>query len=552
MTADPKSMSLTRKEASTTWTGGESQQRRKGRKERRKHTNDVLILEVAVADAHLAKSVDDLDDLSEDVLGCRLIEAAVLLDALEQVARAPSLHRRRTRRAERTGRVGAFGERWGESGRGRRSDGLRAVENTRKVRWELGLHRSGGEEGKVGGSGARHGSVVLVRVLPGCTVVLHDLKEIRKDSQQRRRRTKRGEKTYEVEVSLVLEEVDVPDDAFVPDAPQHKRFHRYEFRSGSLRQPRRLSPTPRLDPSVSRDLRALDELDGDGETVVVSFGADDEPEPAGTEFFAEGEGRGEERVEVVVLEGATGDGGRLGGGGSGGCRGVEKVDSGKEGGVFLVRRRERRCQRHGRRLETLPLPLVRRKTGRRWEWKRCESAANAGRKRCPRHGRRCEGVLHAVVLRERRCREAIVGRDGRVGKVNGSRRRLVGGGRCRDVGLSEAVLGRGGDGHRNWGGTGEGRVHRGGRVGLVETSLRKPGRRGDEGERLTSGGGEVGVHGRETAQRTTGGQLRRSRRTKVRKMNERDELTRKGESREKVSSGEAVRARSWEGGVEVE
>ena len=45
---------------------------------------EVLVLEVAVADAHEAERVDDLDDLRKDVLGRRLVKAAVLLDACER------------------------------------------------------------------------------------------------------------------------------------------------------------------------------------------------------------------------------------------------------------------------------------------------------------------------------------------------------------------------------------------------------------------------------------------------------------------------------------
>lgn len=41
----------------------------------------VLVLEVAVTDAHLTQRVDNLDDLRKDVLGRRLVEPAVLLDA---------------------------------------------------------------------------------------------------------------------------------------------------------------------------------------------------------------------------------------------------------------------------------------------------------------------------------------------------------------------------------------------------------------------------------------------------------------------------------------
>lgn len=43
--------------------------------------DDVLVLDVAMADTDLAERVDDFDDLGKDVLCCRIVEPAVLLDA---------------------------------------------------------------------------------------------------------------------------------------------------------------------------------------------------------------------------------------------------------------------------------------------------------------------------------------------------------------------------------------------------------------------------------------------------------------------------------------
>lgn len=110
-----------------------------------------------MADTHLTESVDDFDDLGEDVLGGRLVEPAVLLDALEEVARAATFHRRRSWRVKsvrRARRVSALHERRGESWGGGRSDGLRALEDPREVGRKLRLHRCRREEGEVGGSGA--------------------------------------------------------------------------------------------------------------------------------------------------------------------------------------------------------------------------------------------------------------------------------------------------------------------------------------------------------------------------------------------------------------
>jgi hypothetical protein len=156
---------------------------------------------------------------------------------------------------------------------------------------------------------------------------------------------------------------------------------------------------------MRRDLRTFDELDRDGEPIDDALSANDEAESAGTEFLAEVVGGGEERVEVVMLESATGDGGRLGRRGCG-CRGVEKVHGGKESRVLLVRRSERRRQRHCRRLKTLALALLRLESrGRRHgEGERGDGSAKAGRKRRSRHGRRGESVDHAFVLSQRRCR----------------------------------------------------------------------------------------------------------------------------------------------------
>lgn len=43
--------------------------------------DDVFVLDVAVADTDLTKSVDDFDDLSENVFRCRVVESTMLLDA---------------------------------------------------------------------------------------------------------------------------------------------------------------------------------------------------------------------------------------------------------------------------------------------------------------------------------------------------------------------------------------------------------------------------------------------------------------------------------------
>lgn len=63
---------------------------------------------------------------------------------------------------------------------------------------------------------------------------------------------------------------------------------------------------------MARDLRALDELDRNAETVVVPLGPDNEPETAGAELFAQSVCSAEERVQGVVCEGATRDGCRNG------------------------------------------------------------------------------------------------------------------------------------------------------------------------------------------------------------------------------------------------
>ena len=51
--------------------------------------DDVFVLDVAVADTDLTKSVDDFDDLSENVFCCRVVESAMLLNAsvVEESAR---------------------------------------------------------------------------------------------------------------------------------------------------------------------------------------------------------------------------------------------------------------------------------------------------------------------------------------------------------------------------------------------------------------------------------------------------------------------------------
>lgn len=43
--------------------------------------DDVLVLDVAMADTDLSERVDDFDDLGKDVLCCRIVEPTVLLDA---------------------------------------------------------------------------------------------------------------------------------------------------------------------------------------------------------------------------------------------------------------------------------------------------------------------------------------------------------------------------------------------------------------------------------------------------------------------------------------
>ena len=89
--------------------------------------------------------------------------------------------------------------------------------------------------------------------------------------------------------------------------PEDERFHRHQFRPGRLRQARSLAPRTALDPAMARDLCALDKLDGDAEPVVIPFGADDETEPARAELFAEGVGRGKERMEYMARKCAAGD-----------------------------------------------------------------------------------------------------------------------------------------------------------------------------------------------------------------------------------------------------
>ena len=42
--------------------------------------DDVFVLDVAVADTDLTESVDDFDDLSENVFRCRVVESTVLLN----------------------------------------------------------------------------------------------------------------------------------------------------------------------------------------------------------------------------------------------------------------------------------------------------------------------------------------------------------------------------------------------------------------------------------------------------------------------------------------
>lgn len=91
------------------------------------------------------------------------------------------------------------------------------------------------------------------------------------------------------------------------NAPDDERFHRHQLRSRRLRQARSLAPRTALNPAMTRDFRALDKLDGDAEAVVIPLGADDETEPARAELFAEGVGRGKERMEYMARKCAAGD-----------------------------------------------------------------------------------------------------------------------------------------------------------------------------------------------------------------------------------------------------
>lgn len=55
--------------------------------------DNVLVFDVAVADTDLTQSVDDFDDLCEDIFRCGIVETAMLLDAFEEIARASTFHR---------------------------------------------------------------------------------------------------------------------------------------------------------------------------------------------------------------------------------------------------------------------------------------------------------------------------------------------------------------------------------------------------------------------------------------------------------------------------
>jgi hypothetical protein len=53
--------------------------------------DNVLVLDVAVADSDLTKSVNDFDDLSENVFRCRVVESAVLLNTSVMEAETVSI-----------------------------------------------------------------------------------------------------------------------------------------------------------------------------------------------------------------------------------------------------------------------------------------------------------------------------------------------------------------------------------------------------------------------------------------------------------------------------